>query len=126
MCYDDGDDDYYYSGYPKVTYHPYVADHLITVCPSFDKIMSYKLAFVESDCEQKTGSSASGGGFVEGVVMYMVMDNLEVKAMSTISSIALINSFNVKDLSSLEEKVVYVGVKEGLRFYSYHCSRKMS
>ncbi|WCJ19523.1 hypothetical protein M5689_001810 [Euphorbia peplus] len=108
--YNDICDPYY--GNQKVIYHPYVANHPNTVCPSCSNIMSYKLEFVESDCEEQT---ASGGGFVEGVVTYMVMDDLEVKAMSTISSIALINSFNVKDLGSLEEKVVYVDVKEGLK-----------
>lgn len=51
-------------------------------------------------------------GFVKDVVTYMVMDNLEVSPMSSISSIALLNKFNIQDLSVLEEKVVDLGTKE--------------
>ncbi|WCJ19517.1 hypothetical protein M5689_001805 [Euphorbia peplus] len=100
------------------TYHPHVADVPNTLCPSPDcnKAMTCKLKFVESGSGgAKQVASGSSGGFVEGVVTYMVMDNLEVKPMSTISSIALINSFNIKDLGSLEEKIVYVGLEEGLK-----------
>uniref|UniRef100_A0A803M3M3 DUF674 domain-containing protein n=1 Tax=Chenopodium quinoa TaxID=63459 RepID=A0A803M3M3_CHEQI len=53
-------------------------------------------------------------GFVKGVVTYMVMDNLEVRPMSTISGITLMNKFHVKDVTSLIEKEVEVGMKEGL------------
>ncbi|GJZ61623.1 RNA-directed DNA polymerase, eukaryota [Tanacetum coccineum] len=49
---------------------------------------------------------ASKKGYVKEVVSYMVMDDLVVKPMSTISSITLINNFGIKDLSQLEEKVV--------------------
>ncbi|WCJ19518.1 hypothetical protein M5689_001806 [Euphorbia peplus] len=108
-------------GRSKVTiYHPHVADGPNTLCPSpnCNRTMGYKLQFVESGSGSggaKQVVSGSSGGFVEGVVTYMVMDNLEVKAMSTISSIALINAFNIKDLGALEEKVVAVGVEEGLK-----------
>ena len=50
------------------------------------------------------------------MVTYMVMDDLEVTPMSTISSIALLTKFNVRDVGALEEKVVKVGVEEV--FYS--------
>ncbi|PWA57462.1 hypothetical protein CTI12_AA408970 [Artemisia annua] len=53
------------------------------------------------------------GGFVNGTVMYMVMDDLVVSPMSTIStSIACLNKHNIKDFGALEEKVVYVGKDE--------------
>ncbi|KAI3752963.1 hypothetical protein L2E82_25006 [Cichorium intybus] len=55
------------------------------------------------------------GGYVKDVVTYMVMDNLVVKPMSTISSITLINSFGVKDLSILEEKTLPFGNDEALK-----------
>lgn len=51
---------------------------------------------------------------MKGVVTYMVMDNLEVKPMSTISALTLINKFHVKDVSSLVEKQVEVGFNEGM------------
>ncbi|CAI0467696.1 unnamed protein product [Linum tenue] len=56
----------------------------------------------------------SEGGFVKGVITYMVMDNLEVKPMSTISSITMLNKFNVQEVGALEEKVIELGMDEGL------------
>ncbi|KAI9157081.1 hypothetical protein LWI28_016640 [Acer negundo] len=55
------------------------------------------------------------GGFVKGVVTYMVTDNLEVKPMSTISSISMLSKFNVKDVSTPEERIVDIGISEGLK-----------
>ncbi|CAN1131036.1 hypothetical protein LINPERPRIM_LOCUS13546 [Linum perenne] len=60
------------------------------------------------------GNQKNEGGFVKGVVTYMVMDNLEVKPMSTISSITLLNKFNIQQVGALEEKVVELGMDEGL------------
>ncbi|GLT50894.1 hypothetical protein SLA2020_243490 [Shorea laevis] len=54
-------------------------------------------------------------GFVKGVVTYIVMDNLEVKPISTISSISMLNKFNIEEVSSLEERVVDVGKDRGLK-----------
>ncbi|XP_076941223.1 uncharacterized protein LOC143610706 [Bidens hawaiensis] len=51
-------------------------------------------------------------GFVKGLVTYMVMDDLAVSPLSTISNITLLNKFNIKDLGSLEEKVVHIGMNE--------------
>lgn len=47
-----------------------------------------------------------------GVVTYMVMDDLEVKPMSIISGITMLNEFSVKELGGVEEKVVYQGMNE--------------
>ncbi|KAM7492082.1 hypothetical protein LguiA_035003 [Lonicera macranthoides] len=55
------------------------------------------------------------GGLVKGGVAYMVMDDLGVTPMSTISSITLLNKFNIGDLSVLQEKVVHLGVDEALK-----------
>ena len=52
------------------------------------------------------------GGFAKGVVTYVVIDNLKVIAMSTISTITLLNNYNAKDIGALEEKIVYVGMNE--------------
>lgn len=60
-----------------------------------------------------TGTVTDGGGFVKGVVTYMMtMDNQKVSPMSNISSITLLDKFNVKDVGGLEEKVVNLGVNE--------------
>ncbi|XP_073027776.1 uncharacterized protein [Primulina eburnea] len=55
------------------------------------------------------------GGFVKGVVTYMIMDNLVVKPMSTISSITLLNNFNIKDVVNLQEMEVTLGMEEAVK-----------
>ncbi|PHT28859.1 hypothetical protein CQW23_31537 [Capsicum baccatum] len=47
-----------------------------------------------------------------GVDTYMVLDDLVGKPMSTISSIALLNQFSVKNVGVLKEKVVTLGMNE--------------
>ncbi|XVE69067.1 hypothetical protein DITRI_Ditri09bG0119800 [Diplodiscus trichospermus] len=59
-----------------------------------------------------TSASESEGGFVKGVVTYMVMDDLMVEPMSTISGIALLNRFNIKDIGILQEKTIKIGMDE--------------
>ncbi|KAL3335546.1 hypothetical protein AABB24_031660 [Solanum stoloniferum] len=67
-----------------------------------------------------TAPQVAGGGvetkrgFVKDAVTYMVADDLVVKPMSTISCIALLNTFNVRDVGVLEEEVVSFGVEEAL------------
>ena len=46
------------------------------------------------------------------LVKYMVMDDLEVKPMSTTSTFTLLNKFNVKEMGALEEKVIVLGMDE--------------
>ncbi|KAL1150322.1 hypothetical protein V6Z11_A10G250100 [Gossypium hirsutum] len=52
--------------------------------------------------------------FVKRVMPYMVMDDLTVRPLSAKSIITLLNHYNIKDLGDLEEKVIAVGVNEGL------------
>lgn len=82
-------------------------------CPSCGRSMTLELTYVGPNSSNSVNMAASGG-FVKGVVTYMVMDNLEVKPMSTISAITLLNKFNVKDVTCLEEKEVQVGFVEGV------------
>ncbi|KAJ4809928.1 hypothetical protein LUZ62_022494 [Rhynchospora pubera] len=58
---------------------------------------------------------SEGKGYVKGVVTYSVMDDLTVAPMSTISSITLLDKFQIKDLGSLEEKTVSVGFEEVIK-----------
>ncbi|KAL0002999.1 hypothetical protein SO802_016780 [Lithocarpus litseifolius] len=60
-------------------------------------------------------SSETGGGCVQEMVMYMVMDDLAVKPLSTVSIISLLDKFNVKDMGTLEEKMVDLGMDEGVK-----------
>ncbi|KAM6567945.1 hypothetical protein CsatA_027073 [Cannabis sativa] len=72
---------------------------------------SHVLTFVSPPKSTNVGGSSSSGAEVEG----MIMDDLQVKPMSTISSIAMLNTFNVKDVGALQEKTVSVGINEGLK-----------
>ncbi|XP_077245030.1 uncharacterized protein LOC143884992 [Tasmannia lanceolata] len=93
--------------------HPYVTEVRGTLCPSCKAQMNTQLTYVFPNNTTKAVSNEEGG-FVKGLLTYMVTDDLVVTPMSTISSITLLNKFNVNDISILEEKVVKVGVNEGL------------
>ncbi|XP_022753834.1 uncharacterized protein LOC111302161 [Durio zibethinus] len=53
-------------------------------------------------------------GYVKAKKTYMVMDNLMLKPMSTISTITILNTFNIKDIGALEEKTVLINLEKGL------------
>ncbi|KAK4370756.1 hypothetical protein RND71_010231 [Anisodus tanguticus] len=90
----------------------YVTDDPRATCPSCLNSMDIKLDYVAPPGENVV---ASNGGLVKGVVTYMVLDNLVVKPMSTISSITLLNEFSIKDVGVLKEKVVTLGMDEALK-----------
>ncbi|XP_044508889.1 uncharacterized protein LOC123227834 [Mangifera indica] len=94
-----------------------VAENPKIVCPSCNRQMTREVPYLTASSKSVgTSTAAVGeGGFVKGVVTYVIMDNLVLKPMSTISSIALLNKFNVKDVRSLEKKVVDFGVEEGVK-----------
>ncbi|XP_047162949.1 uncharacterized protein LOC124832720 [Vigna umbellata] len=58
--------------------------------------------------------SADKSGFVKEVVTYMVMDDLIIQPMSSISSLTLLNKFNLKEVGVLQEKVVELDMKQGV------------
>ncbi|XP_059302029.1 uncharacterized protein LOC132053958 [Lycium ferocissimum] len=90
----------------------YVTDAPSVLCPSCRCYMTSLLTYVAPAGVKK--AVAATGVFVKEVVTYMVMDDLVVKPMSTISSIALLNKFNVRDVGVLEEEVVSFGMDEAL------------
>jgi hypothetical protein len=57
-------------------------------------------------------SAVAGGGFVQQIVTYTVMDDLNIMHMSTISGITLLNTIGVTDIRSLQEKTVQLGYTE--------------
>ncbi|KAF8662951.1 hypothetical protein HU200_055537 [Digitaria exilis] len=69
-----------------------------------------------SSAQQEQNVAAAGGakGFVQGIVTYTVMDDLTVTPMSAISSITLLNTFDVRDLADLQERTVQLGYNEGV------------
>ncbi|XP_058099044.1 uncharacterized protein LOC131243597 isoform X1 [Magnolia sinica] len=104
----------YYSccGYRNYSSHYFITDVKGTVCSSCSQKMDQEFVYVSP--KVVASGSDGGGGCVKGVVTYMVMDDLVVTPMSTISSISLLNKYQVKDVSALKEKVVEVGMDEGL------------
>ncbi|KAK1355392.1 putative Translation initiation factor IF-2 [Heracleum sosnowskyi] len=83
------------------------------VCPLCGHYMNTELVYVHGPGKE-VPKVEIGSGYVKGLVTYMVMDNLIVKPMSTISSITLLSTFKVKDLSALETLEVCIGKKEAV------------
>jgi hypothetical protein len=81
------------------------------VCPTCYAAMTTAAQLVPPTGFGKTVRSAANG-FVRGVVMYMVKDDLAVSPMSAVSSISLLNTFAVKDVGDLQEKTVQLGYDE--------------
>ncbi|KAM3279976.1 hypothetical protein ACQJBY_047017 [Aegilops geniculata] len=106
-------------GQPRALYkcshcnNSFVSETSSTKCPSCSYPMATALRFVSGSGGQ-AAAGVGGKGFVQGIVTYTVMDNLSVNPMSSISSIALLNTFAIKDLGALQEKTVQLGYKEGL------------
>ncbi|KAG4181198.1 hypothetical protein ERO13_A10G212033v2 [Gossypium hirsutum] len=73
--------------------------------------MNHNLTFLDTTNKAPNLGEAS---FVKRVMPYMVMDDLTVRPLSAKSIITLLNHYNIKDLGDLEEKVIAVGVNEGL------------
>ncbi|KAI8539934.1 hypothetical protein RHMOL_Rhmol09G0221400 [Rhododendron molle] len=94
--------------------HTYIADNANAVCPRCKVQMNREYQYVAAGNEV---AAVGDGGFVKGMVTYMVMDDLVVTPMSTISSITMLNKFNVKDVGALEERVVDLGMPEGLKLW---------
>ncbi|KAJ4958354.1 hypothetical protein NE237_025465 [Protea cynaroides] len=93
--------------------HTYATQDCWTLCPKCNILMSTNMAYVAKTNEEL---SEVGGGYVYAFVRYMVMDDLSVSvaSSSTISGIAMLNQFNVREVGSLEEKCVDLGVDECL------------
>ncbi|KAG4181203.1 hypothetical protein ERO13_A10G212266v2 [Gossypium hirsutum] len=52
--------------------------------------------------QRSKGSTSTEGGYVKGVVTYMVMDDLVVSPISKISSITLLNKFKFQDVGGIK------------------------
>ncbi|PKU87627.1 hypothetical protein MA16_Dca009799 [Dendrobium catenatum] len=91
-----------------------------TLCPNCNVVIDTEAAFVVPSCSTSRATTRAqnggenAGGFVKGVITYMITDDLEVTPMSAISSFTLINRFSMKKDVQLMEKVVTVGMEEGI------------
>nr|GMC92780.1 DUF674 domain-containing protein [Ipomoea batatas] len=93
-----------------------ISDDPEAICPNCSSNISTEANYVAPVKADSTSIDESGGGFVKGVVTYMVTDDLKVMmAHSTISTITVLNDFNIKDFGSVEVKDVCLGVDEGLK-----------
>ncbi|XP_058774279.1 uncharacterized protein LOC131648544 [Vicia villosa] len=87
------------------------------MCPnksysSCSNFMSSEVHYIGNKkvAEKKKGFSNNKSGFVKDVITFMVMDDLVIHAISTISSITLLNKFNIKEIGTLQEKIVEMGM----------------
>ncbi|KAF3336707.1 hypothetical protein FCM35_KLT19293 [Carex littledalei] len=97
--------------YNPYQFHNQVTDAYGTACPTCRKGMIMEVEFVARPIVKQEEDKGEKG-IVKGVVTYTVMDDLSVMPMSTISSITLLNRFGIKDLSTLQEKTVGLGLPE--------------
>ncbi|CAI0426432.1 unnamed protein product [Linum tenue] len=95
----------------------FVTDNPQAICRHCNQAMSYEAKFIDAAPKNvaEIENREEDGGFVKGAVIYMVMDNLEVRPFSTISTITLLNEFGIGEVGSLQEKVVELGMAEGLK-----------
>lgn len=93
------------------SYHRFIADDPRAICPQCKYTLSTEVPYVGPP-PARSKLYQRDGGYVKGIVTYMVNDDLAVKPMSTISGIALLRNYNVKEVGVLEEKVVEVTLSE--------------
>jgi hypothetical protein len=100
---------------PKVIYqcsrrgysdqHTFVSEEPNVKCPACSTTLT-RTSYVSPP------STIIAEGLVNGVVTYIIKDDLEVKPNFTIATILQLERFNVKCMCDLEEKVVDVGMDE--------------
>lgn len=84
-----------------------------TRCYSCNQYMFMEVTLVgDNKVDEKKASNRIKNGFVKDAITFMVMDDLVIQPMSAISSITLLNKFNVKEIDTLQEKVVEMGMNE--------------
>jgi hypothetical protein len=82
-----------------------------TICPNCKSKMDRNVTYIDPTSAIR---SSSKEGYVKETVTYMVMDDLEVKPLSTTIVISLLTKFNVNvnELGAIEERVVDLGKDE--------------
>ncbi|KAK1415605.1 hypothetical protein QVD17_31388 [Tagetes erecta] len=99
--------------YYKCSYRcPYVSNVPNAWCDYCDGYMKDELKYVVTESAEVANGE---DGIVQEVVTYMVLDNLTMAPMSVISTMTLLDSLSIKDVSVLEEKEVQFGTEEGLK-----------
>ncbi|CAI8601591.1 unnamed protein product [Vicia faba] len=91
---------------------------------SCSNTMSSEVRYIENKKVAKKRAFIPNG-FVKDVVTFMVMDDLVIQPMSTVSSITLLNKFNIKEIGTLQEKNVEMGMDEGIKLLKASLQSKM-
>ncbi|KAG6765310.1 hypothetical protein POTOM_029341 [Populus tomentosa] len=101
--------------------HPgYVSDVFNSLCshcvsPGYPRYRNQEVKFIGTSDSTTSSAKPNGeGGYVKGLITYMVTDDLSVSPMSMVSGVGLLSKFNIKDFGVLEEKVVDFGIDEGI------------
>ncbi|KAJ6892265.1 hypothetical protein NC651_025462 [Populus alba x Populus x berolinensis] len=108
---------YYCSSHPGYVsdIHNSVCSHCRSQSYGNTRYMSQEVKFADMNDSTSTDTPTSEqGGYVKGLVTYMVTGDLSVSPMSMVSGVGLLNKFDIKDFGVLEEKVVELGINEGL------------
>ncbi|RLM93583.1 hypothetical protein C2845_PM08G05010 [Panicum miliaceum] len=95
------------------TCRDYMTDTCGFICPTCRGYMNIKVTLLSSEEPAQPSAGAAAGGD-SGFVRDVVMDDLKVAPMSTISGITLLNTFGVTDVGMLQERTVQLGYAEGL------------
>ncbi|KAL4289342.1 hypothetical protein S245_068139 [Arachis hypogaea] len=88
--------------------------------------MSTQVNYIKGEAPATAASNDSNNGFVKEVITYMIMDDLLIQPMSTISGLTMLNQFNVKDVGVLKETVVQLGMEEGLKLLKASIESQMA
>uniref|UniRef100_A0A9I9EIK3 DUF674 domain-containing protein n=1 Tax=Cucumis melo TaxID=3656 RepID=A0A9I9EIK3_CUCME len=88
----------------------YVSDDPKALCSNCKNHMSREITYVKpiSYYEEDVG-------YVKDLVTYIVMDDLSIMPMSNIPTTTLLKKFNIKDMGTLEEKLITFNVSEGVK-----------
>lgn len=108
---------YYCSKHPGYVsnIHNSVCSHCRSQGYGNPRYLSEEVKFADMNNSTSTDTPTSDqGGYVKGLVTYMVTGDLSVSPMSMVSGVGMLNKFNIKDFGVLEEKVVEFGINEGL------------
>lgn len=93
-----------------------VTDTAGLACPGCRQPMTVEMKWAagggSKPAEEEEAAAGGEGGYVKEVVTYLVMDDLSIEPMSTISAVMLLKKFDVKDCSALDEMTVDLGPKE--------------
>jgi Protein of unknown function (DUF674) len=90
----------------------YVTDTGWMICSNCRQPMMIEMRFI-----QLLKADDGESGYVKGLITCLVMDDLSVMPMSTISAFALLKKFQLKDLSMLSEMTIEFGMKEVVDFH---------